>query len=76
VWEVGLVNGSLILFHPHFPEIKLFPVLKDEFSSETENFERLKFIRNAENRVIALEFSGDRAFNIHFRRVEQVIYSH
>lgn len=73
-WEVGLVNGSLALFHPHFPEIKLFAVLKDEFSSETENFERLKFIRNAENQVIALEFSGDRAFNIRFRRVEQVIY--
>jgi CubicO group peptidase (beta-lactamase class C family) len=76
VWEVGLVNGNLALFHPHFPEIKLFPVLKDEFSSETENFERLKFIRNAENKVIALEFSGDRAFNIRFRRLEQVIYSH
>ena len=74
VWEVGLVNGSLTLFHPHFPQIKLFPVLKDEFSSETENFERLKFIRNAQNQVIALELSGDRAFNIRFRRLEHIIY--
>ena len=76
MWEVAASNGSLVLFHPHFPEIRLFPVLKDEFSSETENFDRLKFIRNADNRVVALEMSGDRAFNIHFDKIQTISFVH
>jgi hypothetical protein len=76
LWEVVLDNGCLALFHPHFPEIRLFPVMKDEFSSETENFDRLKFLRNAEDRVIALAMSGDRAFNIRFHKVREVSYVH
>ena len=74
MWEVGLTGGSLVIFHPHFPEIKLFPVLKDEFSSETENFDHIKFIRNADQHVIALEMSGDRAFNIRFNKVREIGY--
>lgn len=74
MWEVAAVNGSLVIFHPHFPEIKLFPVLKDEFSSETENFDRLKFIRSAAGQVTALEMSGDRAFNIHFDKVQAITF--
>jgi CubicO group peptidase (beta-lactamase class C family) len=73
-WEVGLVNGALAIFHPHFPEMKLFPVLKDEFSSDTENFDRIKFIRNANHQVIALEMSGDRAFNIRFNKIREISY--
>jgi CubicO group peptidase (beta-lactamase class C family) len=74
MWEVGLTNGKLTIFHPHFPSIKLFPVLEDEFSSDTENFDRIKFIRNGDGRVVALEISGDRAFNIHFNKVEEIRY--
>jgi hypothetical protein len=73
-WEVGLVNGGLAIFHPHFPEMKLFPVLKDEFSSDTENFDRIKFIRNTNHQVIALEMSGDRAFNIRFNKIREISY--
>jgi CubicO group peptidase (beta-lactamase class C family) len=73
-WEVVCADGGLALFHPHFPEIRLFPVLKDEFSSDTENFERLKFVRNSENRVVALEMSGDRAFNIRFHKIHTLTY--
>lgn len=74
VWEISSQDGSLVIFHPHFPEIRLFPILKDEFSSETENFDRIKFVRNAENRVIALELSGDRAFNIRFNKLREISY--
>ena len=74
MWELGLTDGKLTIFHPHFPQIKLFPVLEDEFSSDTENFDRIKFIRNDDNRVVALEISGDRAFNIHFDKVDAISY--
>jgi CubicO group peptidase (beta-lactamase class C family) len=76
MWEIGLSNGGLAIFHPHFPEIKLFPVLTDEFSSDTENFDRIKFIRNADKRIVALEISGDRAFNIRFNKVNEISYLH
>ncbi len=74
IWEVSAHTGRLALFHPHFPEIRLFPVLKDEFSSETENFDRVRFIRNADNQVTALEMSGDRAFNIRFQKIREIHY--
>lgn len=73
-WDVGLDSQGLVIFHPHFPEIRLLPVLEDEFTSRTENFARLKFIRNAEKQVIALEMSGDRAFNIRFNKVKAIHY--
>jgi CubicO group peptidase (beta-lactamase class C family) len=74
MWEVGITGGHLSLFHPHFPDLAFFPVLKDEFSSENHFFGKLKFIRNANDEVIALEMSGDRAINIHFKRVKEIIY--
>lgn len=74
LWRVEIQGGHLTLVHPHFPSLKCFPVLKDEFSSETENFEKLKFTRSEDGSVNGLEFSGDRALNIHFKRVEQIIY--
>jgi CubicO group peptidase (beta-lactamase class C family) len=73
MWEVGVTEERLTFFHPHFPEIRFFPVLHDEFSSDTENFEKLKFIRDENHQVTALELSGDRAFNIRFKRVKEVI---
>jgi CubicO group peptidase (beta-lactamase class C family) len=72
MWEVIHDNGNLTIFHPHFPQIKLVPVLEDEFSSDTENFDRIKFIRGAHNQVVGLEFSSDRAFNIRFNKVREV----
>lgn len=72
MWEVGVTKGYLTFFHPHFPEITFSPALKDEFSSKTENFDKLKFIRNSDNQVIAFELSGDRAFNLRFKRVKEV----
>ena len=74
LWEVSRSGGRLTLFHPHFPVIRLFPVLQDEFSSDTENFDRLKFVRNAAGQVMALELSGDRAFNIRFEKVKEISY--
>jgi CubicO group peptidase (beta-lactamase class C family) len=73
LWEVGVQDGSLALFHPHFPALRFFPVLKDEFSCETENFEKIKFTRGADGSVNGIAFSGDRALNIHFQRVEQIL---
>ncbi len=72
LWEVGVVEGRLTFFHPHYPAITFFPVLEDEFSSEVESFDKLKFIRGDDNQVIAFELSGDRAFNIRFGRVQAI----
>jgi CubicO group peptidase (beta-lactamase class C family) len=73
MWEVAIKGAHLSLVHPHFPALELFPVLKDEFSSELENFEKIKFTRSTNGQVNGLEFSGDRALNIHFQRVEQIV---
>jgi CubicO group peptidase (beta-lactamase class C family) len=73
MWEVAIKGAHLSLVHPHFPTLELFPVLKDEFSSELENFEKIKFTRAVDGKVNGLEFSGDRALNIHFKRVEQIV---
>jgi CubicO group peptidase (beta-lactamase class C family) len=72
MWEVGVSQGRLTFFHPHFPQISFDPVLKDEFSSQTEYFDKLKFIRGSDDQVIAFELSGDRAFDIRFRRVKEI----
>ncbi|NOH03361.1 MAG: hypothetical protein HND47_16065 [Chloroflexi bacterium] len=73
LWEVAVRSDRLVLVHPHFPGLELFPVLKDEFSSDLENFEKIKFTRSADGHVNGLEFTGDRALGIHFKRVEQVV---
>ncbi len=73
MWGVAVHGNRLALVHPHFPSLELFPVLKDEFSSTLENFEKIKFTRSADGKVNGMEFTGDRALNIHFKRVEQIV---
>jgi len=73
MWELSVSEGSLSMFHPHFPQITFFPVLQDEFSSRTENFDKLKFIRSTDGQITAFELSGDRAFNVRFNRVKEII---
>jgi len=74
MWELQVKDGHLTLFHPHFPDVTLLPVLKDEFSSEIGHFEELTFRRSEDGKVNGLEFRGNRALYAHFKRVEKIIY--
>ena len=74
MWELQVEEGHLTLFHPHFADVTLIPVLEDEFSSEIDRFEELAFHRSEDGRVNGLEFRGNRALYAHFKRVEKIIY--
>jgi hypothetical protein len=68
-YEFVVKDGVLIAKHQRNNDIKLCPFRKDGFSGDVWFFWQIDFIRDEVEKVNGCKVSGDRAKNVHFRKL-------
>lgn len=65
-YTVALKGGSLFAVHSHHGEIPLTPAAKDQMRGGTWFMQDVRFVRDSDNRVIAMVIGGGRVAGVRF----------